>query len=91
MKRWLVETERGSGRSTTEDVRLHEHEKDVMQVVADVAADTAYDGKKLKKIYLVDLDNGTMERYEPVLVNFKLKLQVKEIPALVGHTTGLNL
>lgn len=80
-KRWLVETEKGSGRSTTEDVRLYDHEKDVMLVVADVAGDTAYDGKKLKKIYLVDLSNGTMERYEPVLVNFKLKLQVKEIPA----------
>lgn len=80
-KRWMVETEKGSGSYTEEEVRIYEEESDVMSVVADTAADTAYDGKKLKKIYLVDLDKGTMKRYEPVLVNFKLKLQVKEKPA----------
>jgi len=76
-KRWIVTSEHGAGRSTKDNVRMYEEEKEVLQVVADIVADTAYDGKKLERIYKVDLIAGTMIRYEPTLE--KLKLVLKEV------------
>lgn len=74
-KRWLVTTEEGRGNYAKETVKMYEEEKDVLGVVADIAADNSYDAKKLESIYKVDLTAGTMEKFEVVLEKMKLKLK----------------
>lgn len=77
-ERWLIEVAEGAGYNEEIRVNLHEQESDVLAVVANIVADTSYDGRKLERIYKLDTRKGSMVQYEPVLEKLKLKLQKVE-------------
>lgn len=75
---YIVQTNKGLGYAKDEEAKLYNNERDVLQLVADVAAGAynhIHEETEIKNIYKVDLTYGKTTQLKPVLEGYKMELK----------------